>query len=233
MCFPTNMKYSLYILLSLIPVLGMSQFVITEPSVLVDFVTATPPNKTNDALHTQVYMDSLVKVSRGVTIVLPLHKEIVKWESGSVRMIRYYNGLEPYGNWSYLSENGDTLYSLYNYPNYVLLKSHLEKNHRTRIRKFESINNIEYANCSEQLLFPDGHILATGERTPHNIANRLELVETGKWKYYFPTGKLESTGKFKNGKKDGKWLYYNQYGNKIRVVTYSYGELVSEKSYAK
>ena len=227
------MKYLLYVLFTIIPVLGISQFVITEPTILSEFVKVTPASKANDNLHTQTYMDSLVKVSHGITIVLPLHKEIVKWPSGTVNMIRYYNGLVPFGEWSYLSQAGDTLYSLFHYSDYVLLKSHKEKNHITRVRKFESLDNLEYATCSEQQLYPDGHILATGDREPHNVANRLALVETGKWKYFFPSGKLESVGKFREGRKDGKWVYYNKDGRKIRVVTFNYGELVTEKSYSK
>ena len=76
-------------------------------------------------------------------------------------------------------------------------------------------------------------VKAIGSREPTQIAEHTELLESGKWKYYFPSGRLESTGKFKDGKKDGKWIFYDQFGKKTRTVNFKAGELVSQKEYLK
>jgi len=225
------MKKILYILFSF-PVFGFAQTNTTTTDLNM-FTAPLTKQQIHDSYHSQIFIDSLVQVSKGVTVEMTLRKETAKWPNGVIQYIRYYNGLKPFGNWTYFSSSNDTLFTLMNYKNHILLKSFKEANNITRIRKFSSIENLESTTCEEQLVFPNGHILATGYREPIQVIDHTELLETGKWKYFFVNGKLESKGKFKDGKKDGKWVYYNQYGDKIRIVNFNAGELVSQKEIGK
>jgi len=81
-----------------------------------------------------------------------------------------------------------------------------------------------------------------------------ENKNEGKWKYYYPSGRLESEGTFrndipedkwtwyyedgtikeegiyKNGKRDGLWIIYDQEGNVKSTVTFKEGEKISESN---
>ncbi len=50
---------------------------------------------------------------------------------------------------------------------------------------------------------------------------------TGKYKdYYYETGVLKEVGNYKNGKKEGQWLYYDKNGKETRRMHYKDGMLV-------
>jgi len=149
------MKILLYILLLIFPVLGYSQPETTPASDLELFTTPLTKNQTQDSYHTEMFFDSIIKVSNGINIQTTLRKQTSQWPNGSIQYIRYYHGLIPYGNWVYFTQENDTLYTLQNHQNYVLLKSFMEPNDITRIRKFSSIENVESATCAEQLVFPN------------------------------------------------------------------------------
>lgn len=42
--------------------------------------------------------------------------------------------------------------------------------------------------------------------------------------YYYEDGKVQQEGFFKDGKLEGKWISYDQTGNKISIAEYTQGE---------
>lgn len=38
-------------------------------------------------------------------------------------------------------------------------------------------------------------------------------IRTGKWKNYFPNGRVESEGEYENDSKIGEWIFYHETGN--------------------
>ena len=54
-------------------------------------------------------------------------------------------------------------------------------------------------------------------------------VEHGLFRYYHPSGQLESTGHFNSGKRDGVWLRYHQNGMLADSVTYTNGAVVGTR----
>ncbi len=51
---------------------------------------------------------------------------------------------------------------------------------------------------------------------------------TGKYKdYYYETGILKEEGRYKNGKKEGQWLYYDKNGKETRSEKYKNGILMN------
>ncbi|WP_395053451.1 toxin-antitoxin system YwqK family antitoxin [Flavobacterium sp.] len=42
--------------------------------------------------------------------------------------------------------------------------------------------------------------------------------------YYFDNGQIQQEGFFKEGKLDGKWISYNESGNKVAIAEYTNGE---------
>lgn len=52
-----------------------------------------------------------------------------------------------------------------------------------------------------------------------------EKVKDGRYFKYYKSGQLEISGKYKDGKKHGKWKYYNQEGKVSKIETYKNGNL--------
>ena len=42
----------------------------------------------------------------------------------------------------------------------------------------------------------------------------------GHWKYYYPSGQVESEGMYKNGKRNGVWKYYHPNGSNYYKLKY-------------
>jgi len=53
----------------------------------------------------------------------------------------------------------------------------------------------------------------------------------GEIKGWWENGKLMRRVYYKEGLKIGKWIYWNEYGNKIKEETYKNGDLKDEKSF--
>ncbi len=49
--------------------------------------------------------------------------------------------------------------------------------------------------------------------------------------YYYETKSIKVLGHYKNGKKDGIWIYYDEKKNEILREYYSNGVLISEQIY--
>ncbi len=47
-----------------------------------------------------------------------------------------------------------------------------------------------------------------------------------KWISYYPNGNKESEGKYREGKQDGIWTYYDKKGEIINQVVYQDGEFI-------
>ncbi len=47
----------------------------------------------------------------------------------------------------------------------------------------------------------------------------------GDWIWYHPNGKIESKGAYLNGSKTGEWIYYDYFGNIIRKGDFMYGDI--------
>ncbi len=56
-----------------------------------------------------------------------------------------------------------------------------------------------------------------------------EGLENGDVEFYYRTGDIKIEGKYKNGEKHGKWIYYDQNGEKIAVEKWKKGNKVKEK----
>ena len=128
-------------------------------------------------------------------------------------------------------KSGKLKYSLSNFKNHFILKLHFENNNIRSTRKYTLHKKVTDASCDEEDYFPNGSMQAFGKKETQVNHNQWTLVEAGKWRYFYPNGKLESIGKFNTGKKEGKWLYYNQMGIKIRSASFKNGVLISQTEY--
>tara|TARA_B100001175_G_scaffold253905_1_gene221560 strand:+ start:1359 stop:1709 length:351 start_codon:yes stop_codon:yes gene_type:complete len=54
-----------------------------------------------------------------------------------------------------------------------------------------------------------------------SVQQYLNGVDYGIWIFYFPNGKIETKGKFKDGKRVRKWKYYYESGNIRQISSYS------------
>jgi antitoxin component YwqK of YwqJK toxin-antitoxin module len=48
----------------------------------------------------------------------------------------------------------------------------------------------------------------------------INIIPTGEWEEYYDNGKMKSEGEYTNGKKTGKWKYYDVDGQKLRTEDY-------------
>ena len=181
--------------------------------------------------NSRVTIDSIVQISEGINIEVALFKEESHWDNGNLKFTRFYQNNAPYGTWEYYTSTGFLKYTLTNYADYFTIQLHYENNNIRCIRKYNFETRTEITNCEEENYFPDGSMQGYGNKTSKLIINHWELVESGKWRYFFSNGTLESIGKFNNGDKEGKWNYYNKFGKKIRSVVFHNGLLISQKEY--
>ena len=58
-----------------------------------------------------------------------------------------------------------------------------------------------------------------------SVQQYLNGKDYGKWRFYYPNGKVETKGQFNQfGQRSGKWKYYHQNGNLKQISIYSNGE---------
>ena len=85
---------------------------------------------------------------------------------------------------------------------------------------------ISYNSITKLTSLPDG-TLYTGRCVVYegdlkkSIQQYIDGVDYGKWIFYFPNGKIETKGKFRNGKRVGKWKYYYESGSLKQISRYS------------
>lgn len=72
---------------------------------------------------------------------------------------------------------------------------------------------------------PASYLSSSGNnRDASGNVNRFE-----NWKYY--NGNLQIIKFWKNGAKDGNWVYFDKNGDMVKTEVYKYGKLVSTKSH--
>ena len=85
---------------------------------------------------------------------------------------------------------------------------------------------LNYNSINKLTTLPDGSTY-TGRCSVYrdgykvSIQQYLNGVDYGKWIFYFPNGKIETKGKFKDGKRVGKWRYYYESGKIKQISSYS------------
>ena len=68
-------------------------------------------------------------------------------------------------------------------------------------------------------------VLISGLITAQKSAPKLEEVGNKvKATYYYDNGTIQQEGFFRNGKPDGKWIAYDQVGNKLSTGQYANGQ---------
>lgn len=55
------------------------------------------------------------------------------------------------------------------------------------------------------------------------------MLQHGAWKGFYPNGKLNFTGSFLNGKKDGVWIFFDESGKKFVEQIFQAGSLLSSR----
>jgi hypothetical protein len=193
------------------------------------FTTQFTNNDIINPYNTRIFIDSVISISEGLNLEITLIKEESSWPNGQIQFTRFYQNNIPYGTWKYHTQNGLLKYTLKNFETYFIIQLHFENNNIRSARKYPLNSDKDVVGCVEELYFPDGSLQAFGKKDPQIIINHWELLENGKWSYFYPSGVLESKGKFINGKKEGRWSYFDQSGNKLRYVKFKSGILVSQK----
>ena len=183
----------------------------------------------NHPFNTRSFIDSIIPISEGLNLEVTLIKEDALWPNGQKQFTRFYQNNTPFGTWKYFTQNGLLKYTIKNYESYFIVQLHFENNNIRSTRKYPLDSDKDIVGCEEENYFPDGSLQAYGEKVPHVIINHWELLEHGKWSYFYPSGILESKGKFVNGQKEGKWNYFDKSGRKLRFVKFKNGILVSQK----
>lgn len=85
---------------------------------------------------------------------------------------------------------------------------------------------LSYNSINKLTSLPDG-TLYTGRCVVYegdlkkSIQQYIDGVDYGNWVFYFPNGKIETKGKFRNGVRIGKWKYYYESGSLKQVSSYS------------
>lgn len=85
---------------------------------------------------------------------------------------------------------------------------------------------LSYNSINKLTTLPDGKSY-TGRCSVYrdgykvSIQQYLNGVDYGKWIFYFPNGKIETKGKFRDGKRVGRWRYYYESGKIKQISSYS------------
>ena len=66
-----------------------------------------------------------------------------------------------------------------------------------------------------------GRCLLYVNNSKRSIHKFVMGIDLGNGVFYFPNGKIEAKGKFKNGKRVGKWRYYYESGKLKQLSSYS------------
>lgn len=66
-----------------------------------------------------------------------------------------------------------------------------------------------------------GRCLVYKNNSKRSIQQYVNGIDYGNWVYYFPSGEIETKGKFRNGLRVGKWRYYYESGNLKQISRYS------------
>lgn len=61
--------------------------------------------------------------------------------------------------------------------------------------------------------------------------SRYQLPPDGRYKEHYPNGNIRIKGMFKNGQKQGNWLYYNEKRVLVKQERYQHGHLKYTRTY--
>lgn len=85
---------------------------------------------------------------------------------------------------------------------------------------------LNFNSINKLTTLPDGSLF-TGRCSVYDgdlkksIQQYLNGVDYGNWVFYFPNGKIETKGKFRDGVRVGKWKYYYESGSLKQISRYS------------
>ncbi len=180
--------------------------------------------------------------------------------SGELKSTGHYKDNKPTGRWTYYYENGSlktegnlndgnsTGHWIYYYENgNKRMEGQLEKNNRQSEWVFYFENGTEKSrgtyihnkkNGIWNYFFEDGKLKAqayyesgSGRYREFYPSGRLKAdgfnkdqFSDGKWKYYYEDGELQAEGYFKKGAKHGPWKYYHPNGVLSAIGGYSEGD---------
>tara|TARA_X000000950_G_scaffold280941_1_gene376575 strand:- start:4818 stop:5219 length:402 start_codon:yes stop_codon:yes gene_type:complete len=83
---------------------------------------------------------------------------------------------------------------------------------------YNSINKL--TTLSDGLPFT-GRCTVYKDGVKSSIQQYLNGIDYGNWIFYFSNGKIETKGKFRDGKRVGKWRYYYESGRIKQISRYS------------
>jgi antitoxin component YwqK of YwqJK toxin-antitoxin module len=197
------------------------------------FTTRFTNNDLTNPVHQQTFVDSTVEVVSEIHVEISLISEKAYWQNGQLKFYRYYQNNTPFGIWKYYESNGDIKYTLQHSENLFTIQLHFPNNNNNiqSIKTYRLDVKQNILGCDEENFFPEGQIRSFGKKSPVKGLNQWELLEIGKWKFFFINGKTESIGIFKNGIKEGKWLFYQPSGVLKRWVRFKDGIPVKQKEF--
>lgn len=223
------MKTSIYLFFTLTSFSLLSQSSNQKFDDLKFFTSPSSTTNIDKNIFQEIIFDSIIQVSEGIHTTIRLRKEIVFYSNGSIRFTRLYENNKPFGKWQYYNLNGSVKYTLHNYPAYIIVKLHYPNQNIRSQRRYRTATNTYMTGCQEEDYYRNGSVQAFGDKIPFKVANEWQLVANGKWRYFFPSGEIESIGSFKNGMKHGKWINFNTKGNKVRITKFKHGKLITQK----
>lgn len=204
----------------------------THNIVYDDLATFTKKFTTEDlrsSQNKQTFVDSTVQVSNGIHVEISLITEEAFWTNGQLKFCRYYQNNTPFGIWKYYEEDGALKYTLQHFQDFFTIQLHFKNNNIRSIRKYYTDVKKNVVGCYEENYYPDGSMQSFGKKEPKTGLNAWELQRVGKWKFFFPSGKIESIGNFKEGFKKGKWFFFGTSGSIKRIVRFKNGTPVKQK----
>jgi antitoxin component YwqK of YwqJK toxin-antitoxin module len=157
------------------------------------------------------------------------------FESGKVKTEWTYKDDLLNGSVRYFSEDGSVKkMEVYRNGQIVIdntpdVKLEIERDYHSNGRVKSSVNIIDgkkqgvYREYSRTGEITASKMFSNDEVSGEGIVDENMLMQ-GKWKMYYPGGKLKSEGEYKDGKRTGKWLFYYFNGSLEQEGSYSKGK---------
>ncbi|MEO8734013.1 MAG: hypothetical protein ABI373_06755 [Flavobacteriales bacterium] len=102
------------------------------------------------------------------------------------------------------------------------LDNGLETCARSKAAFYLEGNGMDGARHKARIFCMDGTLKGEGSYTDEGY-----LIADGVFTFYWPSGKVESTGRFVNGKKDGVWERYDKWGGELAEKVYDVSQLAN------
>ncbi len=135
-------------------------------------------------------------------------------ESGKLTGVGNYINKEKDSTWNYYSDNTNKLVSKENYLNGVKQgKAYVFYEDSVIAEEVTWSNNEKNGSC--RTFFPSGKVKSETIYKNDKINGIFNL--------YFPSGRLEITGKYSDGTRHGKWVFYDKESKIVSEVVYTHG----------